>query len=157
MVLLRLKANSVANAHTTYQLPPLETLLSDRLSLFLWAKCSYLDFFLIGSFQASLFPLKIGRCREWNDFQRKEELPLSSPQSQRCERSLEETLTFAWTKGERERKKSVSLVTFFCKQGFEGQDTNYARKAFCRPSFSSETTSVGLSLSHFTLTTFPFK
>lgn len=33
------------------------------------------------------------------------------------------------------KEKCVSLVTFFCKQGFEGQDTNYARKAFCRPPF----------------------
>lgn len=34
---------------------------------------------------------------------------------------------------QRSKEECVSLVTFFCKQGFEGQDANYAGKAFCRP------------------------
>lgn len=34
------------------------------------------------------------------------------------------------------KEKCVSLVTFFCKQGFEGQYRNYARKAFCKPPLS---------------------
>ena len=152
MLVIRFKANLKVNAHSYHHhpLPSPEKLLS---------YCHYfcvqnlaIEVFLIASFQASSFP-KIWRHREWNDFQR----GIATFISWKTEvwKEFGRTLTFAWTKGV--KKKCVSLVTFFCKQRFEGQGTINARKAFCRSPFFKETTSVGLSLSHFTLTTFPFK
>lgn len=130
MVLIRFKANSVATAHATYHLPPLETLLSDWLSLFLCAKFNYMGFshwFIPGK----CFPPQDLKASRVKRFSKKRGIATFISLGPEVWKEFGRTLTFAWTKGE--KKKCVSLVTFFCKQGFEARTQIMQGRLFVDP------------------------